>query len=68
MIYSQDFEFGNCTKVFSFKSAITKILFSDSDFYNDLYEQFGEHEYFPLDYPKCAVKFSDTTPGCGWKR
>ena len=41
--------------------------FSDFEFYNGYYEQYGGHEYFPLDNPKCEVRFSDTTPGCNWK-
>ena len=41
--------------------------FSDFEFYNDYYQQFGGHEYFSLDNPKCEVRFSDTTPGCNWK-
>ena len=38
-------------------------FFSDLDVYKDFYNQHGQ-DFFPLDRPKCTVKFSETAPGC----
>ena len=40
------------------------LSFSDYDFFDEFYGRHYEHDYFPLDVPKCSVKFSATAPGC----